>query len=209
MTPHNTPKPAMRFPAEAPPAPQTVQSGLTMLTSWRQASAATAIVMAALLPFAIAWHVSYVVAISAALVAGAILAFGCQLTRHRRLASLAIHPQFAHLPELAHTRRRLVSNRNRRALANGLRRTASPMQPPGRFDCCPVLQDRVAAVRPELLAIASALEQRNDPNPTSVALIHELLTNACSPLYNDNVPAADLRITLKRVRAGLTPEPPA
>jgi hypothetical protein len=106
-------------------------------------------------------------------------------------------------------RRRLVSARHRRALAHGLRRTAASTQPPTRFDICPILLDRVAPLRPELLQIATALEQTHDPDPTSVALIHELLRDGCSPLYNPSVPAADLRAALRRARAGLGAQPAA
>jgi hypothetical protein len=104
--------------------------------------------------------------------------------------------------------RRLVSARHRRALAHGLRRTAASTQPPTRFDVCPILLDRVAPLRPELLQIATALEQTHDPDPASVALIHELLKDGCSPLYNPSVPAGDLRAALTRARAGLAAQPP-
>lgn len=66
-----------------------------------------------------------------------------------------------------------------------------------------MLPDRVASVRFALLTLATTLEQSPDPNPTSVALIHELLTNACSPLYNPNLPADDLRRILARAQAGI------
>ena len=123
--------------------------------------------------------------------------------RERRLAALAMVGDLARLPELVGRRRRLVSARNRRKLADGLRRTAAAEQPPRRFDCCPVLADRVAAVRYELLLLADALEHNPDPDPASVALIRELLTSGCSPLYNANVPAADLHATLARASAEL------
>jgi hypothetical protein len=106
-------------------------------------------------------------------------------------------------------RRRMLSARHRRALAQGLRRTAAPIHPPGRFDICPVLLDRVAPLRPELLQLATALEQTHDPDPTSVALIHELLRDGCSPLYDPSVPAADLHAVLRCARAGLAAQPPA
>jgi len=51
-----------------PPDRHTMQSSLGLLRDWREGSAATAIVMAALLPFAVAWHVSYLVAILASLI---------------------------------------------------------------------------------------------------------------------------------------------
>jgi hypothetical protein len=193
---------------QGPPERQNVQTGLSLLRDWREASAATAIVMAALLPFAVAWHVSYLVAIVAALIAAVILALGCHAARQRRLTTLAVFPEFAQLPELASKRERLLSTRNRRRLADGLRRAAASSQPPRRFDCCPVLPDRVAVVRPALLQLATALERSTDPDPASVALIHELLTNGCSPLYNPNLAAEDLHTILSRAHAGMTAQPP-
>jgi hypothetical protein len=82
---------------------------------------------------------------------------------------------------------------------------ASPNTGPPRFDTCPTLLDRVAGVRDELLQIADGLEQATDPEPSCIALLHELLTNACSPLYNRNLPAADLHSRLARARAGIAP----
>ena len=125
--------------------------------------------------------------------------------RERRLQALAAIPALAQLPGLTGKRRRLISARNRRKLADGLRRTAAAEQPPRRFDCCPVLSDRVAGVRYELLLLADALEQSSDPDPSSVALIRELLTSGCSPLYNANVPAEDLHATLARASAQIAP----
>jgi hypothetical protein len=194
--------------SQEPPDRQTMQSSLSLLRDWREGSAATAIVMAALLPFAVAWHVGYLVGILASLIAAMALAVGCHAARRHRLTTLAVFPEFAQLPELASRRERLLSTRNRRKLADGLRRAAAPTQPPRRFDCCPVLPDRVAAVRPALLQLATALEHSTDPDPASVALIHELLTNACSPLYNPNLPAEDLPATLVRAHTGMTAQPP-
>jgi hypothetical protein len=195
-------------PSRQPPDRHTIQSSLSLLRDWREGSAATATVMAALLPFAVAWHVSYVVAILASLIAAMVLALGCHAARQRRLATVAVFPEFAQLPELASKRERLLSTHNRRKLADGLRRAAACTQPPRRFDCCPVLPDRVAAVRPALHQLATALEHNTDPDPASVALIHELLTNACSPLYNPSLPAEDLSATLVRALAGMIAQPP-
>ena len=73
-----------------------------------------------------------------------------------------------------------------------------------------MLADRVAAVRYELLLLADALEYNPDPDPGSVALIRELLTSGCSPLYNANAPAADLHATLARASGELAgPSPGA
>jgi hypothetical protein len=67
-----------------------------------------------------------------------------------------------------------------------------------------VLADRVAAVRLDLLLVADALKHCLDPDPASVALIRELLTNGCSPLYNANVSAQEPHATLARASAQIT-----
>jgi hypothetical protein len=114
-----------------------------------------------------------------------------------------IFPEFAQLPELAGRRERLVSPRNRRALATSLRQTVAPTQPARRVDCCPVLPERVASARPALLRLASALERNREPDPASVALVQELLSDGCGPLYNPNLPADDLRRAITRASAGI------
>jgi hypothetical protein len=192
------------LPTHQPPEHPTEQSSLATLRNWREGSVATAIVMAALLPFAVAWHTTYLTAIATCLIAAAILAAGCHITREHRLATLAIIPELTQRPEFAAKHKRLLSTRNRRALAAGLRRTADATPPPRRFDTCPILADRVAAVRPELLQLADALQRTNDLDPVSVALIHELLTNVCSPLYDPNLPADELHATVRRAHAGIS-----
>lgn len=203
MSTRRTPAAGLGFLPQRPAELQTVQSGLDLLRNWRSASLATAIVMGALLPFAVAWHVSYEIAIAACAVCAVSFALCCHVVRERRLTALAIFPDLARLPDLAGKRRRLGSTRSRQALADGLRRAADPNQPPRRFDCCPVLGDRVALVRTEMLELARELQQAPAPDLTSVALIHELLANGCSPLYNANLSTDELRATLTHARAGM------
>jgi hypothetical protein len=204
MPPDNTHAPHRRFPSKTAPNAETAERRLTLLTNWRTGALATTIVMAGLLPFAIAWRLSDLTAIAASIPLAAILAIGAHAARRLRLATMALSPELAQLPDLAAERRRLQSARTRRALAAGLRRTADPIQPPRRFDPCPVLADRAEAVRAELLELANALEQTQTPDPAYVALLRELLTNGTSPLYNPNLPASDLHATLARARAGIT-----
>lgn len=195
------PWPALAQPE--PREPEKAQSSLNLLRDWRQGSAATAVVMAALLPFAVAWHVTYLVTIAASLIGAVTLAAGCCLAREVQLNALVIFPEFAQLPELAGRRKRLVSPRNRWAVARSLRQTVAVTQPPRRFDCCAVLPERVAPVRLALLQLASALERNPEPDPASVALVQELLSDGCGPLYNSNVPADDLRRAILRASAGI------
>ena len=119
---------------------------------------------------------------------------------------MALSPELIQLPDVAAERRRLQSARTRRTLATGLRRTAAAIQPPSRFDPCPVLVDRVALIRDELFELADDLEETQTPDPAYVALIRELLTNGSSPLYNPNLPADDLYTNVARARAGIAAE---
>lgn len=198
-----TPAAPLGFLPQSPGELQSVQSGLDLLRNWRAASVATAVVMAALLPFALAWHVSYEITIAACAVCAATLALSCHAVREQRLSTLAIFPEFARLPDLAKKRKRLTSNRSRQGLAEGLRRAADRNQPPHRFDCCPVLLGRVAVVRTEMLQLARALQETSAADPASVALIRELLTNGFSPLYNPNLSTDELRAALTRAHAGM------
>src|SRR3954452_3604942 len=71
------PWPALAHPE--PRDPETAQSGLNLLPDWRRGSAATAVVMAALLPFAVACHVTSLVMIAASVIGAVPLAAGCHL----------------------------------------------------------------------------------------------------------------------------------
>jgi hypothetical protein len=204
MPPDNVEAPHLRYPGPTQTDRDAAQRCLALLTNWWAGALATAIVMAVLLPFAIAWRVTYLTAIAASLITAAILTIGTHVARRWRLATMALSPELVGLADLAAERRRLQSARTRRALAAGLRRTVDPIQPPSRFDPCPVLADRAHAVRAKLLDIATALEQTPTPDPASVALLRELLTNGASPLYNPNLPADDLHTALARARAGIT-----
>jgi hypothetical protein len=125
------------------------------------------------------------------------------LLRVSDLRQLAVHERFADLPDVARWHRTLTCRRHRRALARGLRHTAAPATVPARADICPVLRDRVEAIRPEMLQIAAAIEHGCDADPASFALIHQLLTDRCSPLYDVQVPPVDLYAAVMRVRAHL------
>ena len=59
------------------------------------------------------------------------------------------------------------------------------------------------AARSGLLRLASALERNPEPNPASVALVQELLSDGCGPLYNPNVLADDVRRAITRASAGI------
>lgn len=106
----------------------------------------------------------------------------------------------------ARRRARLLTPRNRRAIARWLRRTAAHTQAPHplvrRRET--LLHYRVAAVRTDLLEIAALLDRAHDPDPASVAALHDLLANGCdSPLYNADIHVSELRATLHYVRCAL------
>ncbi len=59
-------------------------------------------------------------------------------------------------------------------------------------------------MRPLLLEVAALLECAADPGAEAVATVQWLLTNGCeSPLYNPDVPAAQLGAVLEHVATGL------
>jgi hypothetical protein len=99
---------------------------------------------------------------------------------------------------------RLLTPRKRRALARALRGTAKDATEPGScLHSSVLLRYRAAAVRTELLEIAALLEQAPDPDPACVHEIHQLLTNANSPLYHRSIHVSELYATLYYLRAGL------
>jgi hypothetical protein len=107
----------------------------------------------------------------------------------------------------ARRRARMISPRNRRAIARWLRRTAAHTQPthPLARRRETLLHYRVAAVRTDLLEIAAMLERAHDPDPANVAALHDLLASGCdSPLYDPDIHVSELRATLDYVRSGLT-----
>jgi hypothetical protein len=197
-----------RFPQPSPPISAVTQR-LALLDQWRMGATATAIVMAGLLPFAVAWHVRHLVGIATSLVAAAAVAILSHVARELHLARLSIYPEFEHLPDLARKRRQIASPRNRQRLAQELRRTMRPAMYPSRFDACPLLHDRIATVQPVILEIAAALEDDCTPDPVYLALLGELLHAGASPLYNPNVDPNDLHRILDRVRDRLPGAPAA
>jgi hypothetical protein len=108
----------------------------------------------------------------------------------------------------AHRQVRLISARNRRALARRLRHTAdvTPGHEPGAFGHRrkPLLPLRVAAVRADLLEIAVLLEHTNDPDLECVSALHRLLASgADGPLHNASIDVSELHALLDYVRSGL------
>jgi hypothetical protein len=104
------------------------------------------------------------------------------------------------------------AERKRRVLVQWLRHTANRAHntDPIRRHRKPLLHYRAAAVRTELLELAAILEHAHDPDRASVAELRDLLSNSSdSPLYNANIPAAELDEALQRIRAGLTHTRPA
>ena len=91
MTPQDITTSDRCFPPE-PPSQLDAVSSLVRLANWRDGSAAIAIVAAALLPFANAWHVSYLVALTTSLIAAGLIAVACHAVRQSRIRTLALHP---------------------------------------------------------------------------------------------------------------------
>ena len=104
-------------------------------------------------------------------------------------------------------RARLMSIRNRRSLVRLLRLVAKDSLDSNRFrrrnDV--LLRYRAATVRGDLLQVAAMLDNASDPDPACIAVLHDLLRDGISPLYNPAVDASELQDTLDYVRQGLNP----
>ena len=102
--------------------------------------------------------------------------------------------------------KRLLSVRKRRSLAASLRRAATCKSTESRRTV--LLLDRAAAVRDELLELASVLERADDLDVSWVLAIHKLLTDGCgSPLYNRDIHILELRATVYYLRGGREIQP--
>jgi hypothetical protein len=92
-----------------------------------------------------------------------------------------------------------VSNRARIGLVRWVRRTAdaTPARDPLTRRAEPLLHDRLAAVRADLLTVADLLERAQDPEPACVDELRGLLSDGTgSPLLNQLVHVSELYATL-------------
>ena len=194
------------FPPSVPPMRETVER-LQTLEVWRRASVTIAVTVAGLIPVSLADRMPFTVGVASAAMFAAVLAVVTSVAREVLLRGLTIHPEFAGLPAVAGKHRRLLSPRGRRRLARELRQTAALNRPRSRpgLVVVPVLFDRLAAVRPQLLELAAGLEANRDLDTTSVAILRELLRDGRSPLYNPNVPAEELHAVLTHALVSLPP----
>lgn len=106
-------------------------------------------------------------------------------------------------------RARLVSARERRALAQGMRAVcrAAARETPDRWRV--LLCSRAAPFRSEMLEVAALLEQARDPDWACVAALRELLRDGrTSPLYNPAIDPRHLGVILDRARACLQEREP-
>ena len=102
-------------------------------------------------------------------------------------------------------------DRERLRLVGGLRSVARRSHTAARarrYDV--LLYERAAAARAQLLELAATLERVTHPQPETLQTLRGLLTDGCaSPLYNRDVPAAELPSTLDRIQAELDPLDPS
>jgi hypothetical protein len=110
-----------------------------------------------------------------------------------------------HLSEWLETRRsgRLTSLRTRRRLAAGLQRTLNAAESrPMLTSAIPVQREAVLRARDEIEQLIAGLLGPDEVTPRGVALVHELLTDGCSPLFAPNV-NGELHQALRHAHAAL------
>jgi hypothetical protein len=101
---------------------------------------------------------------------------------------------------------RVSSGRAVRSVVRQLRRIARSRPEPDPLRRHYVLhqQDRVAAVRDELLELAALIEQARDIDPECLVEVRRLLTSGCdSPLYNPDIHPSEMLAALYFMRSRL------
>jgi hypothetical protein len=102
---------------------------------------------------------------------------------------------------------RLLANRRRRALIQGLERVLSP--PPRRPSFSSAVtpnREAVEMARPALEQLAQALCSRDRVQGRGVVLTHQLLTDPCSALYHPAQPG-ELHEVARQAMLALAPDP--
>jgi len=127
--------------------------------------------------------------------------------RRDLISAMALNEHAYTVPEVRRYGNGLVLPGGRRRAAAALERVLRNAGSPGSY----YLADRVNACRHEIRALADALRAPEVcAEPTSLAMCWQLLqSGADSPLYNRHLPAEDLQMAVRRIRAGVRRKPPA
>jgi hypothetical protein len=141
------------------------------------------------------------VALGASAAVEAIVAVVSFASRQELVARLALEPDAYVLPDVDRYGKRLVRLRERQRLATWMREVISDARLPGSF----YLHERVARHAEEFDLLARELAAPGTRvQPTSAVACYRLLTRAPeSPLYNGRLPADDLALALRSIRAGI------
>jgi hypothetical protein len=144
-------------------------------------------------------------ALAIALVCGAafllVLAIVDTLRRRDLIFHLALNEQAYTVPEVRRYGNGLVMPSGRRRAAAALERVLRNAGSPGSY----YLAGRVHACRGDIRELVEALRAPGARvEPTSLAMCWQLLCSGVdSPLYNWHLPAEDLRMTVRRIHAGI------
>jgi hypothetical protein len=142
------------------------------------------------------------VPLAAGAVLEAALAAAALCTYRERVARLALEPAAYLLPEVERYGRRLAEPSQRARLSTWISEILVDVHVPGNL----YLADRVIRFAHELEALARDLVQPGTRiQPASAVACRRLLTHPVeSPLYNPRLPADELSLTLRRIRAGIS-----
>src|SRR4051794_15037091 len=134
------------------------------------------------------------------LAAAVVLWAAASVTRQMLLEQWLLRDDLAAVADVARARAELVAPKRRRELARSLRRIAGE-RGVSRHEVAPLLLDRVARVRGELLAVADEIERVPALDPRTMADIARLVHDgARSPLLNGAVPEPELALSLRHIR---------
>ncbi len=146
---------------------------------------------------------TFAIALGAGAAVEALLALVSLYGRRELIARLALEPDAYVLPEVDRYGNRLVGLHERQRLAKWLHEVISDARLPGSF----YLPERVVRHADELDSLARELASPEaQVQPASAVACLRLLTHAPeSPLYNGGLPADDLTLALRAIRAGIRP----
>lgn len=141
------------------------------------------------------------IALGAGAAVEALVAVAALVSRRELIARLALEPDAYVLPDVDRYGKRLVRLRERQRLAAWLREIIRDAHVPGSF----YLRERVARHADEFDSLAQELASpAAQVQPASAVACLRLLTRAPeSPLYNGRLPADDLALALRAIRAGI------
>jgi hypothetical protein len=184
-----------------PPEPGEAAERILRLKTRRRDGVHAAIVLCVGLATAVVWEPAFIAAAAAGLVTALAVGGLAHVLLADLLDEFAMYPCMSGQPEVAERQRRLIQPDRLASLARQLRGLINEGPSPAEWmdvDAL-VVNARVRAVAPLLLAVADTLERCETADPVAVARLRRLLrVGITSPLYDRTLTAHQLDVILRQ-----------